>query len=82
MQSHYWIAVLILMGGIGLLTWSVTVGPDMTNHGGALTPPVVKSLGVIGLLVSMVLFLLATRHDREKKNTTVNRRIRVKSKVR
>jgi hypothetical protein len=70
------------MGGIGLLTWSATVGPEMTTREGALTLPFVKSLGVIGLLVSMVLFLLATRHDREKKNTNVNRRIRVKSKVR
>jgi hypothetical protein len=70
------------MGGIGLLTWSVTVGSEMTNPGGALTLPFVKSLGVIGLLVSMVLFLLATRHDREKKNTNVNRQTRVKSKAR
>ncbi len=70
MKSRYWLAVLILMGGIALLTWSVTVGPEMTNSGGALTPPVVKSLGVVGLLVSMVLFLLVARHKREKRTST------------
>lgn len=57
------------MGGIALLTWSVTVGSEMSNHGGALTSPVVKSLGVIGLLVSMVLFLLAARHNREQRTS-------------
>lgn len=57
------------MGGIALLTWSVTVGSEMTDHGGELTLPVVKSLGVIGLFVSMVLFLLVTRRNREKRTS-------------
>jgi cytochrome bd-type quinol oxidase subunit 2 len=77
MQSRYWIAMLILMVGIGILTWSITIGPTVTNQESVLTPPFVKSLGVIGLLVSMVLFVLVTRHDREK-NTIVNRKKRAR----
>jgi hypothetical protein len=67
MLNHFWIAVGILMAGVGFITWSVTLGSTLTSQGGVWTEPVVKSVGVVGLLASMVLFVLVTRHDRGKK---------------
>ena len=70
MSSRYWSAILVFVVALGLLLWGLSLHPDeVATRGNLITPYIAKGLGVIGLIGSMLLFLVAARHSRATNNT-------------
>jgi hypothetical protein len=70
MSSRYWSAIVVFVVALGLLLWGLSLHPDeVAARGYVTTPYIAKGLGVIGLIGSMLLFLVAARHNRATNNT-------------
>lgn len=67
MSNRYWAAIIVFVVAVGLLLWGFSLHPEnVSARGGQVAPYFAKGLGVIGLIGSMVLFLVAARQGEGK----------------
>jgi hypothetical protein len=67
MSNRYWTAIVVFIVALGLFLWGLSLHPDdVSTRGVQLVPYVAKGLGVIGIISSMILFLLAARRSQER----------------